>query len=216
MPSRRQPNAVRDTTLLSGWLFADLLLGLMVVFLIASPGGEAAPTPTPTPTITPTNTRTPTNTPSPTETYTPTPTHTPTETYTPVPTSTSLPIVVLAQDPITITLHVERYITRFDAVARKIVVDIPGDVKDRLRSEIKNHLQQYKNPRGGMVLTFGAEPGTETRGVGTGLAHSINELLVSDSELSAIFRDARTRDYHDQGRPKGIVEMNIFLYAERP
>jgi hypothetical protein len=43
----------RDTVLLSGWLFADLLLGLMVIFLMAVPGipaSIAAPVLTVTPT----------------------------------------------------------------------------------------------------------------------------------------------------------------------
>ncbi len=49
---------VRDTVLLSGWLFADLLLGLAVIFL-ANTGGiqlRAVPTPTPPPSPTPTQT----------------------------------------------------------------------------------------------------------------------------------------------------------------
>src|SRR5690242_15836684 len=29
---------IRDTVLLSGWLFADLLLGLMVIFMVSIPG----------------------------------------------------------------------------------------------------------------------------------------------------------------------------------
>lgn len=31
-------NNIRDTVLLSGWLFADLLLGLMVIFMVSIPG----------------------------------------------------------------------------------------------------------------------------------------------------------------------------------
>src|SRR5262249_31645350 len=38
---------VRDTVLLSGWLFADLLLGLMVIFLMAIPGIPPNITPPP-------------------------------------------------------------------------------------------------------------------------------------------------------------------------
>jgi hypothetical protein len=36
---------VRDTVLLSGWLFADLLLGLAVIFFVALPGAPAPPPP---------------------------------------------------------------------------------------------------------------------------------------------------------------------------
>lgn len=36
---------VRDTVLLSGWLFADLLLGLAVIFLVSLPGAQQPPAP---------------------------------------------------------------------------------------------------------------------------------------------------------------------------
>lgn len=36
---------VRDTVLLSGWLFADLLLGLAVIFFVALPGAQRPPIP---------------------------------------------------------------------------------------------------------------------------------------------------------------------------
>lgn len=45
---------VRDTVLLSGWLFADLLLGLMVIFLAAIPGAQPVPPIIPTLSVTPT------------------------------------------------------------------------------------------------------------------------------------------------------------------
>src|SRR5438034_53434 len=34
----KQQYRIRDTVLLSGWLFADLLLGMMAIFLMAIPG----------------------------------------------------------------------------------------------------------------------------------------------------------------------------------
>lgn len=83
-------------TLLSGWLFADLLLGLAVIFLVTAPAGSFAPLPptetaTPMPTYTPNPTYTiiPTHTPNPT--YTIMPTYTPIATYTPLPTHTPNP-----------------------------------------------------------------------------------------------------------------------------
>ena len=39
----------RDIALLSGWLFADLLLGMMVLFLASTPGVAKIVPPTPTP-----------------------------------------------------------------------------------------------------------------------------------------------------------------------
>lgn len=98
-------NPARDTIALAGWLFADLLLGLGLLFFVAgSKGTPPAPTPTITGTptrtytLTPTVTRYPTNTPYPTftpiYTYTPYPTFTaapPNLTYTPYPTFTPVP-----------------------------------------------------------------------------------------------------------------------------
>ncbi len=51
----REPR-VRDTVLLSGWLFADLLLALAIIFLANTGGIQLKPIPTPTPTVTPTPT----------------------------------------------------------------------------------------------------------------------------------------------------------------
>lgn len=47
MRARRRDN--RDMILLGGWLFADLLLGLAMLFLTANTVGTPAPTPTPSP-----------------------------------------------------------------------------------------------------------------------------------------------------------------------
>jgi hypothetical protein len=43
----------RDTVLLSGWLFADLLLGLMVIFLASIPGAQPVPPIIPSLSVTP-------------------------------------------------------------------------------------------------------------------------------------------------------------------
>ena len=66
----------RDVFGLAGWLFADLLLALAVLFLISSPPGVAtvAATPSPSPTATPRTSLTPTLPPLPTASPTPEPT----------------------------------------------------------------------------------------------------------------------------------------------
>ncbi|WP_376794016.1 hypothetical protein [Thermogemmatispora sp.] len=53
MSSFPRPPRVRESTLLAGWLFADLLLGLAVIFLAANSYARVPPpmTPTPTPTV---------------------------------------------------------------------------------------------------------------------------------------------------------------------
>jgi hypothetical protein len=49
-PFRRRKRNRRDMIVLGGWLFADLLLGLAMIFLVANTVGAPPPTPTPTPT----------------------------------------------------------------------------------------------------------------------------------------------------------------------
>jgi hypothetical protein len=59
-PDLRRRFHMRDTMLLSGWLFADMLLALFVIFLSANTVGITPQTiPTPVPTIIPTPTPTP-------------------------------------------------------------------------------------------------------------------------------------------------------------
>ena len=45
MRRRTTPSRLRDTLLLSGWLFADLLLGLMMIFLVSAGRGQPLPPP---------------------------------------------------------------------------------------------------------------------------------------------------------------------------
>lgn len=59
-PDQRRRFQMRDTMLLSGWLFADMLLALFVIFLSANTVGvKPQPIPTPVPTVIPTPTPTP-------------------------------------------------------------------------------------------------------------------------------------------------------------
>lgn len=48
-PYKRKRRTRRDMITLGGWLFADLLLGLSLLFLVANTIGEGPPEPTPTP-----------------------------------------------------------------------------------------------------------------------------------------------------------------------
>ena len=92
----RQRSGFRDTFSLGGWLFADLMLALMVLFLASNTvTGPIAPlsTSTATETPSPTVTSTPTATSTPTRTSTRTPVKVRTATFTPtaIPTRTSTP-----------------------------------------------------------------------------------------------------------------------------
>jgi hypothetical protein len=58
---QHDPKIVRDMTIMGGWLFADLLLALFVIFLASQPAiPRLQPTPTPVPTLAPGVTPTPT------------------------------------------------------------------------------------------------------------------------------------------------------------
>lgn len=48
-PYKRRRRTRRDMITLGGWLFADLLLGLSLLFLVANTVGDSPPEPTPTP-----------------------------------------------------------------------------------------------------------------------------------------------------------------------
>lgn len=48
-PFKRKRRTRRDMITLGGWLFADLLLGLSLLFLVANTVGDSPPPPTPTP-----------------------------------------------------------------------------------------------------------------------------------------------------------------------
>lgn len=48
-PYKRKRRTRRDMITLGGWLFADLLLGLSLLFLVANTVGDSPPPPTPTP-----------------------------------------------------------------------------------------------------------------------------------------------------------------------
>jgi hypothetical protein len=208
--NRSPTSHVRDTFLLSGWLFADLLLGLAVVFLVALPGGNIKPVvvpPTPTATHTPTSTAT--NTPSPlptsTPTYTPTPTltQTPTATATPIPTATPKPDLVLSQQSITFVLRAD---------ADKLLRGDPGE-KQRLLASLKSQVANYHNKKAGIVLTFGASSRADD---GKALARAANALL-DDPSVSDIFSSAVKREYIDlsTGKRRGDIELEVFFFAER-
>ena len=90
MKQRRTLFGGQDLLWLSGWLFADLLLGLAVIFLASARGSSPLEIAALTPSLTPSPTRPgPTSTPYPT--YTPGPSPTSYPTYTPGPSPTSYP-----------------------------------------------------------------------------------------------------------------------------
>jgi len=131
MAEPRRRTRLSDTVWLSGWLFADLLLGLMVVFLGSTPSVDPVlllPSPTATFTATPTHTATPT----PTATATATPTLTPTPTATPTPCA--------------VTVSPDKFSKRLAGGPGG--TDTPSEL---LRAEF----EQFRDSQAGIVLTFG-------------------------------------------------------------
>ena len=188
--------SVRDTTMLSGWLFADLLLGLMMIFLVAAPPAELPPLPT-----TPTATATPTNTP----TLTPTPTLTATPTNTPVPTvaPTPAPRIVLSREP-------RRYL--FENINVAVLLSRNSQARqnerDRLIAEIKSKLQPLQGKQAGIVLTFGR---LSNDGLATSLSAEFNSLLRE--AMPTVFDiNTTTKNYIDgQYGNQNAVEIEVYL-----
>lgn len=193
----------RDTSLLTGWLFADLLLGLMVIFLVSAPGAPLPQpkTSTPTPTLTPTVTSTPTATP--TQTVTPPPTSTPTVSPTPSPTATPVPILSLEQTPVSFAFRVNP-----DAF-----LDQRANEIDRVLQEIRDRLAPLNGRRAGIVLSFGNASRPDRA---TALSRQFN-LLLHQAMPTLIDSRTITRDYiqlSNDLEKQGLIEVEVYIYTQ--
>ena len=124
----QQPNQRtnrRDTVLISGWVYADLLLGLMILFLVSTKGVDPV-TLVPTMTPTPTATSTPTVSPSPSRTATRLPVLTSTPTGTLSPSSTPVPTdtLTLTATPTAVVVGVSK--VAFETVLRVNRISFPA------------------------------------------------------------------------------------------
>lgn len=185
-----------STFSVAGWLFADLFLGLMILFLIADIGdaggvfavaeeaGLTAP-----PTLTPTSTLQPTYTPYPT--YTPFPTPTPQPTATPWP--TALPTAVIGLDQVPIVIKVD-----------------PG--QDLVAAARAVH-DQNPSSRVGLLITFGY-----ARSVAEGVAAARG----ANAELKAAFPEwipehAPTKELSwvpDASGVEGTLRLELYVLRE--
>lgn len=224
MSSSKPPFHLRDTVSLSGWVYADLLLGLMVLFLVSmrgvSPEQLVPPSPTPTATatatLTPTATRSPVPTlsssPSPTSTSTATRTQTPTPTatQTPTPTMTLQAFVVgLNPTPYRVTLRVSPALIPGIIAGRS---DVLATAQAQLRKQLSYCFRSMKG-QAGMVLAFGSNPDPN---VGNRLAAIVTSLLREEyKELFARERaEAVMRDYHtitSNPAENGLIELEVFF-----
>lgn len=214
---------------LSGWLFADLLLGIAMLFLASTPGAPlrltpvptVTPTPTATPTATATTTPAPTNTPSATLTPTATPTLTPTST----PTLTPTPAQVLDQQAFKMGGEASDDAALFKVDADKLLRGNAA-AREQERERIRAYLHLIFDPlvgkrKAGFVLTFGTSPdGAE----GNQLALEVNKLLIEEPtqpgqpSLKLLFGGAIFRNYHilaeNQPARRGDIEMEIYFSAQ--
>ncbi|MEV4179980.1 hypothetical protein AB0J28_00855 [Streptosporangium canum] len=202
MTTRRRTST---STLLAGWLFADLLLGLTIIML-----GAQAPPPSPVrpladanqPPPDPTQPRpefsrpladatrlSPESTPSPAEESL-TPARPPSPS--PVPSPCTGRVGGVRAKPITISFQVT-----------------PGAHDDMLAAQIRQELRKHRDrlagQHAGMVLTFAADGGT---GDGVRLATRVNTAIRE--AYPRIFGTAVTRNFHDLDAPRGSISMEIY------
>jgi len=195
----------RDTMSLSGWLFADLLLGLAMLFLVFNTKGVEAPKPIPpTPTVQPTYTPYPTLTSAPTytlqPTYTALPTYTPQIIPTPQPT-TSTGIELTPLKPPKLHVNPDRLLANNQAELNLV------------RQYIHQHFDQFNGSRkAGVVITFGSATASNYY-AGDRIAAKVNDLLAS--ELPAVFSGAVRRAFHTLTGNRaavGDIEIEIYLF----
>lgn len=196
----------RDTVSLAGWLFADLLLGLSMLFFVFNTVGPPPPPPerTPTPTsiatatamATPTSTSTTTATAKATSTPTPLP---PTPTITPPPEPTMPP----GLNPISVTFTL-----------RTDVLLLTGQAKEkeraRIRDEIRGRFESYRGTdgrpttRAGIVLAFGND---QNPTVGGRLSREV--LIQMVAEMPDVFGEPTVlKDYHTILAAGNITQKN--------
>lgn len=177
---------------LSGWLIADMLLGLAMIFLISNT--RSAPTRTPTPTLTITATASPK------------------ATHTPAPTPTKL----LSPTPPT-GLELVPYKFRVQGDFDKIIADDPIEI-DKLLRQISPNLTGYLNRRAGLVITLGFHTSRHISGA-INYGKKVNKLLCRD--YPTIFQCDKVNSgtvmkvywwNDDPITPVGTLEFEIYFY----
>jgi hypothetical protein len=200
---RRAKEEGADAMRLGGWLFADLLLALAVIFL-ASGQGSAKPGQALRVTLslasTPASTPTPTPMP-PTSTSAPNPTPTPTATAAVfVIVETAAPQASISHQPVELVIQ-----TRADALLAG-----QADELARVKAAIQAAAREAGlERRAGIVLTFGTSP---SPGEGSQLAARVNQVLPE--ALPAVFEGAAVRTFHqinqDPGK-RGEVLLEVYI-----
>lgn len=213
MKNRFQKKRLHDTMMLSGWVFADLLLGLMMIFLVTARGAPPSPTspapPTETPTPTRTSTITPTvlilGTPAATLPRTNTPTPTPSRISTSPVAPTNTPQVSISQKSIEFSFTVD-YDRLLDSQETEAEFE-------RIRTTVNDLLQSRFNARqrAGIVLTFAGGPNSNEN---SRIARAINEWLPE--QMPTLFDSGTVfRPFIDLTRPRGTVIVEVYVFTVR-
>ncbi|MER5424695.1 hypothetical protein [Streptosporangium roseum] len=200
MTTRRRTST---STLLAGWLFADLLLGLTIIML-----GAQAPPPSPVRPLADATQPPPDPTQPQPEASRPLadatqlasePTPSPAEespvrppSPSPVPSPCTGRVGGVRAKPITISFQV--------------TPDAHDDIlAAQIRQELRKHRDRLAGQHAGMVLTFAADGGT---GNGVRLATRVNTAIRE--AYPRIFGTAVTRNFHDLDAPGGSISMEIY------
>ena len=215
MFQRRGQARVRDMVLLGGWLFADLLLGLMVIFLISIKGGSLPLPSCGTPTIVQPATALQTGIGSvllggnttngnalgsagktaPTPTTTACPTPTPTQT----PTNCGLDQTGVDSQPFTLA---DPNGLRQDSPTAQASFD----------AQVRTLYAAYAGKTAGLVEIFGGGGGNV--GFGINFAKHANTALLLPANAGFIFDSKQTvfQDFADVGLNTSQMEMIVFFY----
>lgn len=202
MRNRSPRNGIfRDTMSLAGWLFADLLLGLAMLFFVFNTVGTK-PTPPPRATYTPLPTYTPAPTYTPRPTYTPLRQEPPRRTYTPLPTYTPAPTYTPLPTP------------QHEGVEQVAEIFTLVDGRDK-GEQIRELFSPYVGERrAGFVLIFGNAPTIEG---GNTLAREVERLLPA--VVPEVFGDAGMKALHylrADGSREGEVDLEIYFLVGVP
>lgn len=177
-----------NTFALSGWLFADLLLALAVIFLVGNSASAPHPTPTSTPTVTPTLLL------SGAPTLTPTSTYPLEELVTPGPTAapTATPQTALSMEP--------------------IVYDFSVDIsEERLREDLETLLGDQQP---GFVMIYGTAPDPAE---GDRFARSAADLLhraLPDKFKAGVTVMEPLHFISGNPNAYGLVQLKIFVFTQ--
>jgi hypothetical protein len=196
---------VRDTVSLAGWLFADLLLGLAMLFLVFNTVGEKTTplsTHTPSPSSSPTSSIQSQKTAAP-NLNEPIPQMTVTKTkfVTPLPEVTATAQIGLDLTPSLVTVSVD---------SQKI---LNGDLDEieALRSQIRYKIADFRGKRVGLVITLGYH---RTVAGGMSLARLGNEVLL-DLYPEIFDRSVMKPFWYslDDNHPTGTITFEIYFFT---